>query len=382
MTFLPLSWLESSQKPLAQAVLDWSIHQDSRALRAWLASSNRKIGDIEQVTPEKMQSFVQGVLDLHPTAAMAYHLPMEWPAESIERTRVLRELMLLVPAWREQASESLNSPNELGIMQVLYPTEEAKAILASNHYTPGTEAWRMHLGMKSNPVWWRKLPLWTQAEKDEQAKSNAWGHLLREVLAESHPEQGTRLALLSQPMAGLQRDRQNNGESPSAFGSPTPQQVLDSNIQGKMALALWQALNCPRDAIPEPSWWAQWDQWCQTDQKPAELALASLLLSKIASVEGDSDHTLRQTLVRLVSLRSPPENYSITSMYNERKKYADLSMDALLERTMPMESRTLRLFEGLATGREQLLLHYQSLQEETQPKLGLTEIAFGELLNA
>ena len=361
-------------------MLDWSANQDSRALRAWLVSSNREVGGIDAVSPEQMHAFVQGVLGLEHAAATAYHLPMEWPVKSIGSTQVLREIMLLVPAWREEASEELNSPQELGPKQLLYQTQEAKSVLASNAYTPGTEAWRMHLGMGSNPAWWRKLPLWTQAEKEAQEKSNAWEHLLRQVLAEPHPEQGTRLALISQPLEALQKEKRDNHEPPGAFVAPTPQQVVASNIQGKMALALWQALNCPRDAIPEPSWWTEWDLWCQTEQKPAELALASLLLSKIASFDGDSDHMLRQTLVRFVSLRSPPENYSIASIYKERAKYASLSMDALLERTIPVESRTLRLFEGLATGREQLLLHYQALQEETQPKLGLTQAAFGELL--
>lgn len=377
----PLSWLECSEKTLAQAVDDWDAHRNPRVLEAWLAMSNRDVGDIDYIAPEKMHTFVQGVLELDYKAAAAYHLPMEWPLESIEKTQILRDIMVLVPAWREQAREDLNSPNELSIGQLLYPLEEHKRILASNRYTPGTEATRMHLGMPPNNAWWRRLPLWTEEERDTYAQSNTWEHLLKKVLANPHPEQGTRLGLIFPFLEAQQKNQaMTNGVTP-VFSSPTVEQVLDSAVQGKMALALWQALNCPRNAIPDPSWWSHWDKWCRDEQPRAELALATMLLARAVRFElGNQEHMLRMTLVRLASLREPPENFSILNMNAERKKYASWSLDDLAERTFPVESRTLRFFEGLADSKEQLLLHYQALQEKTQPTLGLPESVLRDFL--
>lgn len=382
MTHLPLSWLECNEKPLAQAVLDWNQHADSRNLQAWLAMSNRGVGDIAKVSTEQIQSFVQGVLAFKDYGtADSYSLPMDWPVESIEQTQALRDIMLQVPAWEDQANEDLNSPNELGIKQLLYPLDSHKDILASNAYSPGTEAFRMHLGMTSNAEWWRKLPLWSQEEKDIFENSNAWEHLMLQVLAQPHSEQGTRLALIAQPLEALQKERRNEGEKSSIFVAPTMSQVLASNVQGKMALALWQALHCPRDAIPEPSWWEHWDAWCNDDQQAAELALATICLARMARFEfGSQDEMLRKTLARLASLREPPANYSIAAMNTERKKYADWTMDELAARAMPVETRTLRFFEGLAPHHDQLLLHYQTLQQKPQPQLGSSEFSMGDLV--
>lgn len=382
MAISSFSWLDYSTKSLAQTVFDWNSQHDVQALEAWLLQSNGHVGpyaSIEFLTPELMAEFVQGVEQCSDEAIRAYQLPIDWPRETILQTQILRDGMLNVEPWSEQADEDTRGANELGFVQLLYPTQRSQQMLASSMYSPSTEALRLHLGMPVNDAWWQRLPLRSQAEKDLHQQSCGWENLLREILARPEPKQGLRIALMMELLRLQAQERKEQGEQ-SVFVEPTVAHVLASNIEGKMALALWQALNCPRDKIPESSWWTQWDEWCNTEPEEAQLALATLLLVRTGPCTVDQVNSIsRHVVERLVSLRDPPVTYALAHVFSERKKYASWSIDELVGRTLPVKNRTLRFFDGLGTVQEQLLCNYEALLQKTQPKLGFDDVALDHL---
>ena len=352
----PLSWLDYSRNTLADMVVA-SDKASVNDVTAWLLSNPRDVGDMDAVSVEQMAAFIALVQQCSPLATDAYELPCQWSARSIDKTQVFREMMLNVEIWRYKATPEKNDEREMDFTQLLYPTEAAKAILSTGIYSPNVEASRLYLGMAPNALWWNRLPLWGMPEIDKYTRSLGWEYLRRELTSCPHAEQGLRIALASM--------RETNSGSPtksSVLQSPSVPQIIASNVEGKMPLALWQALHCSRDNIPDPAWWQHWDAWVQEKPEQAQLSLTSLFLAKIYGLQSDlGSRVLRTSLIRLVSLRDPPATFSIANLALETKKYDHLSMDALLEKTLPIPNRTLCLFESLDAYRNQLLLHYQKL---------------------
>ena len=62
----------------------------------------------------------------------------------------------------------------------------------------------------------------------------------------------------------------------------------------------------------------------------------------------------------------------------ERKKYEGWSADELLEHALPVNDRTVHLFDGLSSYQDQLALQYQQFKEKTRQGPGFQDVTLGE----
>lgn len=375
----PFTWLDQRPQTMAQAVLAWNETRNVRALEAWLLGGHRKVGDIAVLTPERMESFVQGVMQCSDESVRAYSPPLEWPTESIVQTQPIRDALMRVPAWSTsvyEEDENGGSFAKLASHACLYPDANVQSLLASGSYGPLTESTRLWLGFDLNPVWWEKLPFWSHEQHEQYKGSLDWERLMQSVLERPHPNQGVHLALLLEPVRLVQRAQRELGYGPSIYEEPTVADILASSIQDKMALVFYAAIACPRDKLPNPSWWKTWDAWCQAEPEQAQLAITTVLLARLTSVGSGGNH-LRSMLVRAASLRDPPPNFGIAYTRQEQKKYEGWSVDELLEHALPVNDRTVHLFDGLASYEDQLTLQYMQMKEKTRPGPGFDDAPLG-----
>ena len=374
----PFTWLDQRPQTLAQAVLSWNKTHDIHALEAWLLGGHRKVGDIAVLTPERMESFVQGVMQCSPESVQAYNLPLEWPRESILQTQPVRDALMRVPAWSSSIYEEDENGGfaKLATHACLYPDAHVQAQLTSGNYGPLTESVRLWLGFDLNPAWWDKLPFWSHEQHDKYNGSMDWERLMERVLERPHPNQGLHLALLLEPVRAVQRARKDVGQESSVFEEPTAEQILASDLQDKMPFVFYAAVACPRDKVPKPSWFKAWDAWCQTEPEQAQLAAITVLLARLVAV-GTGDAHMRSMLIRLASLRDPPPNFGIAYTQQERKKYEGWTVDELLEHALPVNDRTVHLFDGLGSYQEQLSLQYLQMKEKTRQGPGFDDAQMG-----
>lgn len=342
---------------------------------------HRRVGDISVLTPERMNSFVQGVMQCSDESVQAYDVPLEWPPESIVQTQPIRQALMQVPAWSSSVYEEDENGGfpKLASHACLYPDAKVQAMLASGNYGPLTESVRLWLGFDLNPAWWDKLPFWSHAQHDQYKGSMDWERLMERVLDKPHPNQGLHLALLLEPVRSVQRARKERGEDGSVFEEPTVEQILASGIQDKLPFVFYAAVSCPRDKVPNPIWWKTWDAWCQAEPEHAQLAATTVLLARLTAV-GTGDGHMRNMLTRTASLRDPPPNFGIAYTQQERKKYEGWSVDELLEHALPVNERTVCLFDGLGSYQEQLTLQYLQMKEKTRPGPGFDDVPLGNEL--
>ena len=86
---------------------------------------------------------------------------------------------------------------------------------------------------------------------------------------------------------------------------------------------------------------------------------------------------MRSMLVRAASLRDPPPNFGIAYTQQERKKYEGWSVDELLEHALPVNDRTVCLFDGLGSYQEQLSLQYAQMKEKARQAPGFEDVPPG-----
>lgn len=374
----PFTWLDQRPQTMAQAVLAWNETRNVHALEAWLLGGHRKVGDVSVLTPERMESFVQGVMQCSDECVRAYSLPLEWPTESIVQTQPARDALMRVPAWSSSIYEEDEKGGfaKLASHACLYPDANVQSLLASGRYGPFTESIRLWLGFDLNPTWWDKLPFWSHEQHDIYRGSMDWERLMEQVLAKPHSHQGSHLALLLEPVRAVHRARKEMGDTSSVFEEPTVEQILASGIQDKMPFVFYAAVSCPRDKVPNPTWWKTWDAWCQAEPEQAQLAATTVLLARLVAV-GTGDNHMRSMLIRAASLRDPPPNFGIAYTQQERKKYEGWSVDELLEHALPVNDRTVHLFDGLSSFQDQLTLQYLQMKEKTRPGPGFDDVPLG-----
>ena len=375
----PFTWLDRRIHTLAQAVVAWNESHDVHALQAWLVGSNHRVGDISVLTPERMDSFVQGIMQCSPQCIEAYELPLAWPSESIVQTQVIRNALMRVPAWSSSLYEEDENGGfaKLDTRACLYPDAKVQSLIANGVYGPMTESVRLYLGFEPNTVWWDKLAFWDQEQHNRYHGAMDWAHLMERVVQQPHSNQGLHLALLLEPVRSAERARRDSGYGTSLFEEPTVEHILASQIQDKMPFVFYAAVACPRDKIPNPIWWKAWDAWCQAEPEQAQLAATTVLLARLTRV-GSGDNHLRTMLIRAAALRDPPPNFGIAYTQMERKKYEGWSADELLEHALPVNDRTVHLFDGLSSYQDQLALQYQQFKEKTRQGPGFQDVPLGE----
>lgn len=386
-----LSWLDFNPRTWSQAIQDWHVHHDQVALNAWLVSGRHPVGDVQGLTEPLVQEFVNALKQCDDFLLEECDLPVDWPVNSMAQTQCFRDILSQV-SWphleypqggsEELADSAQASSARIGLLPLLYPSKEIKTRLAVGNYDFNTEHLRLSLGFALNEVWWKRFPLRPQPTEDNPLQSGVWSNLLGSVLRQNHPRKGLYAALLFEEIKTQERPQRERGDDPP-LALPTIEQILASNVPGKMSMALSQALYCPRDKIPDPKWWNAWDAWCEEEPREAQLALVSLLLNRVGGLEpapDAGDTSTRQALVRLASLRHPPASYSIANLMGERQKYSGWTLDELVEYALPVAERSFCLFDGIASCQEQLILSYQNLQQQPQPELGLDSEQLGSLL--
>lgn len=376
-----LSWLDFNARTLSQAVQHWHLHHDEVALGAWLLSGHHVVGDVTVLTAPLMQEFVEGIKRCDMDNVGSCPLPTDWPKHSMEETQYLRDILTQVH-WDHMTVDQPENVISMGLLNVLYPSPEHRHALATGNYSADTEHSRLYIGFPMNDMWWQRLPLMNQADREANKEYGRWSNLLSSVAGQDHPRKGLYMALLLEPAKELEKEQLERCDD-LTFLVPSIEQIIQSNVPGKMAMAMSQAVYCPRDKIPDPQWWTSWDDWCAQEPQEAQLALASLLLSRVGDLEAAPDAgdlATRNGLVRMASLRNPSASYSIAHVMSERRKYEHYSLDELLEMALPISERQFRLFEGIASCQEQLILCYQKLQQQPQPELGLNGEQMGDLL--
>lgn len=339
---------------LAQAIDTWTIRRDSKQLERWLQSHPTKAGGIELITPLKMEDFMKGVLACSAESRSSYYPPSDWPTESFEETQLYRDALMRIPEFYNNIES--DESHTVSIAQLMYQTHSYKQAMIGNLYSPSIEYMRLSCGMKPNKDWWMLIPL-RQNDMDE-ISTTRWQSVLPILLQQNMEQQGLILAIAIHFLWRVEHRYTDN----DLFKNPKPLEVLSTPIKDKEILALWCAWNCDRADVPSPTWWQEWDLYCKDKPEKAEYAITVLLALRVGlQPHYDCDATIRSALIRLASLREPPENYSMLNVMATRKKYKERNLNDLLDIILPINTPGLRFYEPLGSYSDQLMLHYHRL---------------------